>query len=836
MKMKDKEQIIEIAKDRLLLKQIISTVFILLSSLGIMWIANIIIMFPTNPTIRFGYFFRLFPETLGVNLIILVVMVLIAGVNWFRFKIYKPSIKPNGEKGKEKWANDNIESLKNNPKELLKQEALVKVRIDEERPEVRGIIQHVDDDHFYVDLGINHVLALSPTGGGKSQGVYLPNIEFLSRKPPIGALNDYLQESFIINDISGELYTSTSEKLKERGYKTPLLNLNSPYYSDGINPLDLVKDAYLEAFSDRAIIKGDVSEAIMLARNFARTLTHDPSAREKNWQEGAAGLIAGVIIAHCEDLIFTKPDWITPSLVLTTVTEFNSTLMEDEESKLDWFFEEREIGNDAKTLASIVITAEGRTKSSYLSTALNALEIFADKAIAKMTSKSTIDFKSLIKSPTAIFIVIPEKIKSRWKLSSIIFEQASYVINKELASHYAGVSPRILNMFVDEVGNIPAIPSLKEDITLNRKKRIRWVLAPQDLNQFDVIYGKKEGKVIVNNCRTWVFLSTADYDTAELVSKRIGNETIVTKSVNAKDGTLDGNINQNTSGKRLMDANELMRMDLGEAVVTRVGKFAIKSTLKLAYTYMQTGTKNMDELADKIADHAYFDLTASYDYLKSDNSLRVYRPKNQYQMEKLMKSSSVTQVPPGSQPAPKKVTLNKDESADIIKTKLLHGFLSHPKYQPLHKEIAMIFTSPEFNQIMAVYLFDEHQDERMLVSDVEQLIYDKLKQPTSIKVEDAAHENEMQLLKKSIHEELMNYLTLLPEEESSLLPSIDDLKVFLEKSEVETLLADHLFSGSTSTITLKKNILKLFKAEKQEKEEQVEINITKTTDMSEASV
>lgn len=807
--MKDRKKVI--VEGRLRLRQVVTTLFILVSAPVFMWIANIIVIFPTNPTFNLSYFFRPFSKTMRINTVILVIVMLAAIINWSAYKVFKPTLKLNGEKGREKWANENIESLKNNPKKLLKQEALVKVRVDEQRPQDRGIIHYRDDEHFYVNPEINHTLVLGPTGSGKSQAVFIPNIEFLSRLPPIDATDDLLQESFLINDIKGEHLASNIEYLKQRGYHIGVINLKSPYYSDAVNLLELTKEAYLEAFSERAVIKGDVSEAVMLADNFAFVLTNDPTSKEKIWQEGAQGLIAGVVIALCEDLIFTNPDWITPSLVQATIVEFNSTLTEDGENKLDWFFMERELGNDAKALASMVLVAEDRTKSSYISTALNALKIFSDKGIAKMTSRNTIDFKSLITKPTAIFVVVPERIKSRWKISSLIFEQASYIINKEIESKYNGVSPRIINMCVDEVGNIPALPGLKEEVSLTRAKRIRWLLGPQDNNQLFVKYGEKEGRVILNNCRTWIFLSTADQATAEAISKRIGSETIAAPSVSARDGDLIGNNQLGSSGRRLLDANEAMRLDPGEAIVTRVGKSAIKATFKLAYTYMKTGTRNIDELVDQIAEHAYLDLSQSLDYLRGDNAIDIYRSKNQQYALNILDSGEVS-ASDQEEVTRKRVVLNKNESVGVMREKLLHGFLSHPKYQPLEKEIRRIFDSTEFNQMLVTYLFNEQKDERSLVMGVEQFIFDILQLDRDSTLDDRlAHESEMEKLKEQIHLELSHYLTLIPDEEATTLPDVHKLRDFLIKKEVEVLLADHLFTGSTSTVTLKKKLLKLFK-------------------------
>lgn len=77
-------------------------------------------------------------------------------------------------------------------------------------------------------------------------------------------------------------------------------------------------------------------------------------------------------------------------------------------------------------------------------------------------------------------------------------------------------------LFMDEIGTLGNVSKLKEALTLGRSKRLRVFAGVQDLAQFEDNYGKVTARTLLNNMRNIVALSTPDPETAEYLSKRLG--------------------------------------------------------------------------------------------------------------------------------------------------------------------------------------------------------------------------------------------------------------------------------------------------------------------------
>ena len=111
-----------------------------------------------------------------------------------------------------------------------------------------GILAGVDHPKrprsaYYV-AGLNHdspvnphVLVLGASGSGKTRRLVLPTLWSMGRAR---------QNSIILTDPKGELYSLTAAFFRQRGYQVRTLNLIDPRRSDGWNPMHEIVGA-LEA-------------------------------------------------------------------------------------------------------------------------------------------------------------------------------------------------------------------------------------------------------------------------------------------------------------------------------------------------------------------------------------------------------------------------------------------------------------------------------------------------------------------------------------------------------------------------------------------------------------
>lgn len=586
-------------------------------------------MFSIKRDLNLLVYSRIFSETFLGNLWITLSFILAIFINTLVYKLTKPTFEHDSDKGTAEWANENIEHVKKDAKKLKEQENLVRVRINDPAPKQRGIILHQDKDYFYVDIGVTHSLFLGITGAGKDQTSVFPNIDLLSRSGPKGDEYRYTQQSMIIPDSKGEQCSNWAEKLKNRGYNVKIINFEEPYYSDGYDPLHLIKEAYLRAISDEDTDIHDLSEVVNLIKGFATTMTADESSKDKFWQNTAKDLVSGYTLGLLEDLVPHDSHLATSYMLATGISEFSTSYLNvpggESIKRLDWFFVERGVGNRAKSLASSYLGAPDKTKESIVSTASEALSIFADEGVARLTSSNSIDYKDIIEKPTAIFLIIPDDDPTRFKLASLFLEQVNYALSKIIKRDYKGTSPRVINFIVNEFGQLPVIPHLDTKLSMSRSRGLRWLLYLQGFSQFKK-YGDKADTIKVN-CTNMIYLLTTCEKTAKQIQDRLCNKTIMSDSISQRSNEVQSSTTTNSLGRPLMFVNELLEMPEEQGVVLRARKKPILAKFKYAFRYMDLEKKGIKELKER-GDHANLDLRIYNDYLTATNALDKYRNRN----------------------------------------------------------------------------------------------------------------------------------------------------------------------------------------------------------------
>ncbi|WP_300854941.1 VirD4-like conjugal transfer protein, CD1115 family [uncultured Clostridium sp.] len=482
----------------------------------------------------------------------------------------------------------------------------------------RGVILHTDleNKQSYVCPHVIHTLGLGPTGTGKSQMLVFPTMEMISRPAFPSAeqlrknnaleeeikLAENIQESMIVNDVKGELLANMYDVLKKRGYNIKVINLEEPYHSHAWNPFETIKQHYLEALKENPK-NPDLSNTTNLANAFAHILNDDPNAKDKFWQDTAKNLTSGTILAMVEDLLFLNDetyfptennesnrvktvDSFTPHVLVNTISNLASTPYDDKSKLLDYYFTSRSLGNLPKQKASAMTSAGENTKGSILSTALTNLDLFTDESIARLTSDNEINFEDLIKKPTAIFIVCPDDNPTRWALASIFVEQSYFTLSKLIKKKYKGKSPRRINYILDEFAQMPTIPDLDKKTSMSRSRNIRFSLFVQDLNQFNVKYGDY-APIIKNNCQNMIYIKTNDYPAVEETFKKLGNRTVVRRSVSSSLGDTKYQISESLEEEPLLHINELMELPFEKGVVMRLGRKPIHSDYYSAFRYFR---------------------------------------------------------------------------------------------------------------------------------------------------------------------------------------------------------------------------------------------------------
>lgn len=437
-------------------------------------------------------------------------------------------------------------------------------------PIARGVHQYKDnygnvkeEEVMYIDDSSVNNLIIGTTRSGKGETFVVPTIDIYSRSEE--------QPSMVINDPKGELIAMSKETLEKRGYEVLLLNLTEPLNSMSYNPLELIIDAFK---------RKDYGDAQLLCKTLTFSIYDDPSSKDKIWQKSAMSLTNALILSLCEKYIPLNQEYkITMYTVVTMLMELGQVCVDSrgvERYPIDEYFQNLPPTSKAKMQYATTKFAKEATKSGILTSTASELDIFTYEKLSKMTSKNSLDFKTVgfdkdNNKPKAIFMVTPDYDKSNHILTSIFVRQVYFVLAKNATLSRTQKCDREVIFLLDEFGNMPPIEGLDSIITVCLGRGIRFNLIIQAYNQLKNLYGESSA-TIEGNCGNQIYILTNDDETSEKFSKLIGEKTITTFSRSGELYSLGKNHTENLDKRRLLTSDELRRLKEGETVVVRAIK------------------------------------------------------------------------------------------------------------------------------------------------------------------------------------------------------------------------------------------------------------------------
>ncbi len=374
--------------------------------------------------------------------------------------------------------------------------------------------------HLPRQEAVKHLLLCGGSGSGKSRSFFLPNCA-----AHVG--------SYIATDPKSELWRHTSNFGDSLRFAP-----RDPDGSFAFNWIPLCSDAATAQICARALVSASGN-----------------TSNETFWDDSAASLIAA-IFAHAST--FDKP---TPANAYDFYNFYNdvdlATILRCSPSMA------------AQQLSKGFSIAPPNTRGGIIATADTKLNFLADEKIRRFTSttKEGTDLSALREKPIRIFWCLAENDVEQLKgLSCLFFTLALFQIKSK-----DGIP---VTLFLDEVANIGKIPKLETEIAILRGRDISVVLGLQSFSQLSKIYGRDAAQVIVDNCATKIFLAGADIETAEMVSKSLGERTIIET---LEDGR------QVKTQRRLLFPDEIRQIPKNEQLIITSNKKPMK-TKRFFYT------------------------------------------------------------------------------------------------------------------------------------------------------------------------------------------------------------------------------------------------------------
>lgn len=340
-----------------------------------------------------------------------------------------------------------------------------------------------------------HLVTFAPTGRGKGVGVLVTNL--LSYR-----------KSCVVTDPKGELHERTGahrrSKLGHRVVRLDPFGLGGAG-ADAFNPLDLIDPAS--------------PHLLDLCRDLANMLVvRTGKEHDQYWNDSAELILTAFIafVAACEtspehrnlqtvrDLVSSRESYAKAIEAMRT-TDACGGMLRRFGQLLSWYVD-RELGS--------VLTSVQR-HTNFLDSA----------AIAACTSRSSFNPRELRSRRMTVYLCLPHD-----RLNSLAALHRMWIGCLLRAVALDGADERNPVLFLlDEAGHLGHIEALEDAVTLMRGYGVRLWFFFQSVGQLTECFGER-ANVFLDNIDTQQFFGINAMDSADVISKRMGDATIRTES------------------------------------------------------------------------------------------------------------------------------------------------------------------------------------------------------------------------------------------------------------------------------------------------------------------
>lgn len=394
-----------------------------------------------------------------------------------------------------------------------------------------------------------NVLVVGGSGAGKTRFYAKPNIL-------------QANTSFVALDPKGELLRDTGKLLESKGYEIRVLDLINPGLSHCYNPF-----AYLR----------DEKDVLKLVTNLIRNTT--PKGASNNdpfWEKSETALLEALILY----LLYMAPPEEQNFPMVMDLLSAAEVHEEDEEftSILDDMFSRlamEEPDNLAVKQYSIFKLAAGKTAKSILVSLGVRLEKYNLPQIAAISQIDELDLASLGEKKVALFAVIPDNDSSLNFIVGMMYTQLFQELYYSADRIHNGRLPVHVHCVMDEFANVALPDEFDKLLATMRSREISVSIIIQNIAQLKALFDK-QWESIIGNCDEFLYLGGNEDSTHELVSKKLGKETISADSYTESKGR-NGSYSKNTSltGRNLMLPEEVRMLDNRYALLFVRGENAV---------------------------------------------------------------------------------------------------------------------------------------------------------------------------------------------------------------------------------------------------------------------
>ena len=362
----------------------------------------------------------------------------------------------------------------------------------------------------------------------------------------------------IITDPKGEIYETTANMLRERGYNIVILNFRNPQNGNAWNPMNLPYTLYKE---------GNTDKAIELLDDLALNILYEEKqgGSDPFWEKTAADYFTGLALGLFED---ANEEQINLNSINLMSSMGEERFGGPNNNYAKEYFNSKDPSKPAYINASGTVYAPEDTKGGVLSTFKQKIKLFSSREnLSEMLSYNNFDMKEIGKQKTAVFMIVQDEKKTLHPLATIFIKQC-YETLIDVAQENGGKLPHRTNFILDEFANMPKLKDATTMVTAARSRLIRFNFIIQNYAQLTQVYGKEEAETIKGNCNI-MYLISNELQALEEISKMCGE-------VKSKE-------KDKTASTPLVTVSDLQRLSQFEIITLRLRTMPFKTKLTPNY-------------------------------------------------------------------------------------------------------------------------------------------------------------------------------------------------------------------------------------------------------------
>lgn len=357
-------------------------------------------------------------------------------------------------------------------------------------------LTHIDENSYATSTDELHCFVIGDSGCGKTRRVILPTIRLLAKAG----------ESMVISDPKGELYRTTANSLREKGYTVQVLNFRNPSRGHRWNPLGLIDKLYHSGDSESK------DKALMMLSDIVDVLQQGlQGEKDPYWAMAAGDVMRGISLIILD---YGEPGDLTFENIALTAREVRDQLSGSKRSfsssstPFKDFLSSLPKGSPIYQNLSVIITNAEDTRNCIMSVFEAMISLYSSQeTLMDLFAVSEIDIDTLGLSPTALFFILPDDTEALYPIATVFVKQIYSSLISLADAQRDGKLPNRVTFLLDEFANFAKMPSIESMLTAARSRRIRFVLVCQSMDQLTAKYQEYGRETLLANCRTWVYMS-----------------------------------------------------------------------------------------------------------------------------------------------------------------------------------------------------------------------------------------------------------------------------------------------------------------------------------------